>query len=43
MVTVVINGHSDRNSNLDEAVYISYGEITLEKGMDPIILLPAIK
>ena len=42
MVTVVENGHSDKSSNLNEAVYNSHCAKTLGKGMNPTILLPAI-
>ena len=42
MVIVVGNGHSDTSSNLDETDCISYSTNTLGKGMNPIILPPAM-
>ena len=42
MVTVVGNGHGDTSLNLDETDYISYSTNTIEKGMNPIILPPAM-
>ena len=41
MVTVIENGHDEPSSN-HEAVYFSYSANTLWKGMNPIILPPAI-
>ena len=40
MVIVVENGHG--NTRLDEADRISHSTNTLEKGMNPIILPPAM-
>ena len=42
MVIVVGNGHADTISNLNETDCISHGTNTLGKGMNPIILPPAI-
>ena len=42
MVIVVGNGHSDPSSNLDETDCISHSTKTLGKGMNPIILPPAM-
>ena len=42
MVIVIGNGHSDTSSNLDEADCISHSTNTLGKGMNPIILSPAM-
>ena len=42
MVIVVGNGHADTSSNLDEADCISHNANTLGKGMNPIILTPAM-
>ena len=42
MVIVVGNRHGDTSSILDEADCISYGTNTLGKGINPIILLPAM-
>ena len=42
MVIVVGNGHGDTNSNLDETDSISHSTNTLGKGMNPIILPPAM-
>ena len=42
MVIVVGNGHGNTNSNLDETDCISHCTNTLEKGMNPIILPPAM-
>ena len=42
MVIVVGNGHGDTSSNLDRADCISHSTNTLGKGMNPVILLPAI-
>ena len=42
MVIVVGNVHGDTNSNLDEADCISHSTNTLGKGMNPIILPPAV-
>ena len=42
MVIVVGNGHGDTGSNLDETDCISHSTNTLGKGMNPIILPPAM-
>ena len=42
MVIVVRNGHGDTSSNLDETDCISHRTNTFGKGMNPIILPPAI-
>ena len=42
MVIVVGNGHGNTSSNLDEADCISQSTNTLGKGMNPIILPPAM-
>ena len=42
MVIVVGNGHGDTSSNPDEADCISRSTNTLGKGMNPIILPPAM-
>ena len=42
MVIVVGNGHSDTSSNLDGTDCISHSTNTLGKGMNPIILPPAM-
>ena len=42
MVIVVGNGHGDTSSNLDETVCISHRTNTLGKGMNRIILPPAM-
>ena len=42
VVIVVENGHGDTSSNLDETDYISHSTNTLGKGMNPIILPPAM-
>ena len=42
MVIVVGNGHGDTSSNLDETDCISHSTNTLGKGMNPIILPPAM-
>ena len=42
MVIVVGNGHDDKSSNLDEADCTSHSTNTLGKGMNPIILYPAM-
>ena len=42
MVIVVGNGHGDTSSNHDETDCISRSTNTLGKGMDPIILSPAM-
>ena len=42
MVIVVGNGHGDTSSNLDETDCISHSTNTLGKGINPIILPPAI-
>ena len=42
MVIVVGNGHGDSSSNPDENDCISLSTNTLGKGMNPIILLPAM-
>ena len=42
MVIVVGNGHGDTSSNPDEADCISHSTNTLGKGMNPIILPPAM-
>ena len=42
MVIVVGNGHGNTSSNLDETDCISHSTNTLGKGMNPIILLPAM-
>ena len=42
MVIVVGNGHSDTSSNPDEIDYISHCINTIGKGMNPIILPPAM-
>ena len=43
MVMVVGNGHGDTSSkNLDETDYISHSTNTLAKGMNPIVLPPAM-
>ena len=42
MVIVIGNGHSDTGSNLDETNCISHSTNTLGKGMNPIILPPAM-
>ena len=42
MVIVVGNGHSDTSSSQDETDCISHSTNTLGKGINPIILPPAI-
>ena len=42
MVTVVGNGRGDTSSNLDETDCISHNTNILGKGMNPIILPPAM-
>ena len=42
MVIVEENGHGDTSSSGDEADSISYSTNTLWKGMNPIILSPAM-
>ena len=42
MVIVVGNGHGDTSSNLDETDCISHSINTFRKGMNPIILPPAM-
>ena len=42
MVIVVGNGHGDTSSNLDETDCISHSTNTLGKGMNPMILPPAM-
>ena len=42
VVIVVGNGHGDTSSNLDETDCISHSTNTLGKGMNPIILPPAM-
>ena len=42
MVIVVGNGHSDTSSNLNETDCFSQSTNTLGKGMNPIILPPAM-
>ena len=42
MVIVVGNGHGDTIQILDETDCISHSTNTLGKGMNPIILLPAM-
>ena len=42
MVIVVGNGHGDTSSTLDEADCISHSTNTIGKGMNPIILPPAM-
>ena len=42
MVIVVGNGHGNRSSNPGETDCISRSTNTLEKGMNPIILPPAM-
>ena len=42
MVIVVGNGHSDRVQILDETDCISHSTNTFGKGMNPIILPPAM-
>ena len=42
MVTVGENGQGDTSSNLAETVCISHSTNTLRKGMNPIILPPAM-
>ena len=42
MVIVEGNGHGDTSSILDEADCISHSTNTLRKGMNPIILPPAM-
>ena len=42
IVIVVRNGHGDTSSNLDETDCISHSTNTLGKGMNPIILPPAM-
>ena len=42
MVIVVGNGHGDTSSILDETDCISHSTNTLGKGMNPIILPPAM-
>ena len=42
MVIVVGNGHGDASSNLDETDCISHSTNTQGKGMNPIILPPAM-
>ena len=42
MVIVIGNGHGDTRSNLDETDCISHSTNTLGKGMNPIVLLPAM-
>ena len=42
MVIVVRNGHGDMSSNLYETDCISHSTNTLGKGMNPIILPPAM-
>ena len=42
MIIIVGNGHSDTSSNLDETDRISHSTNTLGKGMNPIILPPAM-
>ena len=41
-VTAARNGHGDPSSNLNKADYISHSTNTLGKGMNPIILPPAM-
>ena len=42
MVIVVGSGHGDTSSNLNETDCISHSTNTLGKGMNPIILPPAM-
>ena len=42
MVIVIGNGHGDTSSNLDETDCISHSTNTLGKGMNLIILPPAM-
>ena len=42
MLIVVGNGHSATSSNLEETDYISHNTNTIKKGMNPIILPPAM-
>ena len=42
MVIVVGNGHDERAQILDETDSVSYSTNTLENGMNPIILPPAM-
>ena len=42
MVIVIGNGHGNTSSDLDEADYISHSTNTLGKGMNSIILPPAM-
>ena len=42
MVIVIGNGHGDTSSNLDEADRISHSLNTLGKGLNPVILPPAV-
>ena len=42
MIIVVGNGHGDTSSNLEETDCISHSTNTLGKGMNPIILPPAM-
>ena len=42
MVIVVGNGHGDSSSFLDETDCISHSTNTLGKGMNPVILPPAM-
>ena len=42
MVIVVVNGHGDTSSKLDETDCISHSTDTLWKGMNSIILPPAM-
>ena len=42
VVIVVGNGHGDTSSNLDETDCISHSTNTHDKGMNPIILPPAM-
>ena len=42
MVIIVGNGHGDTSSNPDEADCISHNTNTLGKGINPIIVPPAM-
>ena len=42
MIIVVGNGHGDTSSNLDTADFISHSTNTIRKGMDSLILFPAM-
>ena len=42
MVIVVGNEHGDRSSNPGQVYWVSYSINTLGKGMNPIILSPAM-